>query len=218
MGETPEHNLEMAQALISRVLTPSVLTIIGQEFATAYLTCHDLENSYLHPSTCRETSPPLLRGLIETALVNIAQNIGGAEIRPTPNAGNTSTHNELILAGQIVLSAARCHPWTLKPATVDFRRAGSVRNGDFFFPEMLEVPNVTNGSFLHGYFEHLPGVSHRAKPQIMRVHFPSPDFMGEIATTDLKPYFLAAVSRDKIAVTEIEEAHDLSVLEEQKTN
>lgn len=218
MNDAYQDNVARVKALIEQVLSPGTLSPIGQEVATAYLTCDELEKYYFHYSTHRETSPPVLRGLIETALVNLSREIGGAKLLIVPNQGNTSTHNELVLAGRIVISAARCHPWTLKPTLVDFRRAGSVRNGSALFPHFCSVPNVDDGGMIHGYLEHLPGASMASKPQIMRIHFPTPDFMGEITTIDLKPYFLAALKTGKTQAPEIEEFHDLSVLEEQRTN
>lgn len=219
MPESSPDKLLEARHLIERVLTPPVLTIIGQEFRAAYFTAADLERQYFHYSTHKETSPIMLRGLLETALMNIASNIGGAECRTVPNAGNTSYHNELILAGQIVLSAARCHPWTGQPGIADFRRAQSVRNGEFMFPEELEVPDVTEGRHLTGYFEHLPGSSHLAIPQIGRLHFPVPDFLAEITTIDLKPYLRSKPAEERVAtIVEIEEEHNLELLENEKTN
>ena len=211
-------NLEQARELIGRVLTPSALTIMGQEFNTAYLTADELERNYFHPSTLRETSPGILRGLLETSLFNIRHNIGGAEVRTVPNAKNTSSHNELILAGQLRLSIARCHPWTQVPVHADFRQMRTLQNAQMLFPGMLDVPDVADGTMLNGYIVHLPSMRRSSMPHIMDIRFLTPDGLGEIATIDLKPYLGNAVGKSKVSVQEIEEIHDLAVLEEQKTN
>lgn len=211
-------NLDHARDLIHRIFTPSVLKTVGQELHAAYFTSDELERGYLHSSTIRETSPALLRGLLETALVNIAQNLDEAEVITTPNEPNTSKRNELILCGQIRLSVARCHPWTGKPAHADFRQMRTFQNVDFLFPEVLDVPNVADGAMLNGYILHLPGARRSQAPRIMSIYFPTPDGLGEIVTIDLKPYLQESLQKPKAPIREIEEAHDLAVLEEQKTS
>lgn len=214
----PNPNLLKAQARIAQILHPGVLIKFGQEARSAYITSDELEKSYLDPSTIRETAPVILRGLLETSLVNLARNIGGAKLLTVPNSRNTSSHNELILAGQIRLSIARCHPWTKSPTLADFRRAGSAHNGTMLWPELMEVPDIEAGGILNGYVEHLPAATRLLPPKILRINFPTPDFLGQIASVDLKPYFQEQIKRVKATVEEIEEIHDLAIMEEKKSN
>lgn len=217
MGDL-EFNLQQARVLVARILTPPALTIIGQEVHAAYLTCDYLEGTYFHPTVHRDTAPHMLRGLLQTAFFNVEANIDGAEVRTVSNATDSNRRNELILASQLRLSIARCHPWTQRPVHADFRELRTLQNAQMLFPEMLDVPDVADGGMLNGYIIHLPGARHSDVPRIMNILFPTPDGLGEIATIDLKPYLGNAVKRTKVSVQEIEEAHDLAVLEEQKTN
>lgn len=212
-----------AQEIIARTLTSDVLAAFGQELYSAYVGTVGILRDYLDASTLRETAPHLLRGMVETALKNLGQNLPGAVCTTEPNARRSSNHNELRIGGQLVLSAARCDKRTQRSRPAKYRRAHSIRNAPFMFPELLEIPDVRAGAKLSGYIEHLPKGTKHAEVSILRIVFPTPDYLSEIAIVDLMPYFLAAqnsvVISDKPVrqVEEIEEAHDLELVEVQKT-
>lgn len=220
MTATPDRRLQMARDLIESIVHPGVLSILGQEFANAYIQTQELERSHFHSSTHKETSPIVLRGLLETAFVRIAENIGGSRWGRVANSTRTSHHNELVLAGKIILSAARCHPWSLNPSLSDYRKAQQSMNQGYLYPELVAIPDMSEtGVMLTGYFEHLPGASHGSLPRIARINFPTLDEGVSIMTIDLRPYFTgqpnATVNQ---GVEEIEEEHILEFLEQQKSN
>lgn len=223
MPEAVNDRLSAAQEIIQRHFTEDVLAALGQELYNAYDGARVIMRDHMDRSTFRETAPPLLRGLVETAMKNLGSTLPGALCTTEPNARNTSSHNELQLGNQLVLSAARCHKRTGRSRPAEYRRAHSVRNAPFMFPEILDIPDVRAGAKLTGYIEHLPKPTKEGDPAILRVVFPTPDYLSEIATIDLMPYVDAArgqtgmESQPSRSVPEIEEAHDLTLVEVQKT-
>ncbi|MBB5362051.1 hypothetical protein [Deinococcus humi] len=220
-GETTE-KLTAAQELIQRFLPDSVLAVIGQELYAAYVGATAIMRENIDRSAFRETAPHLLRGMIETALKNLGQNLSGANCVTETNARKTSSHNELQIGNRLILSAARCNKRTGKSRPAGYRRAHSVQNSPFMYPELLEIPDVKAGAKLNGYLEHLPNLKKPDEVSILRIVFPTPDYLSEIAVIDLEPYFLAAMGNAKPAeatrsVPEIEEDHVLELVEVQKT-
>lgn len=223
MPNPDNERLTAAQEIIRRYLTEEVLAAMGQELYGAYIGAKGIMRDHIDRSAFRETAPHVLRGMVETALKNLGQNLPGAVCSTEPNASNTSNHNELQIGNQLILSAARCDKRTRRSRPAGYRRAHSVRNAPFMFPEMLDIPDVRAGAKLTGYIEHLPKAAKDSDPAILRIVFPTPDYLSEIAVVDLMPYFEAArlgtttASKPSRTVPEIEEPHTLELVEVQKT-
>lgn len=197
--------------------------MFGQEIYAAYVGTKLVLKGNIDTSAIRETAPHFLRGMIETALKNLGQNLPGALCVTEPNSNNTSNHNELHVGNKLILTAARCDKRTKRSRPAGFRRAHSVMNAPFMFPEMLEVPDVRAGAKLRGYIEHLPESNMKDEASILRIVFPTPDYLSEIAVVDLLPFFTAAAGvsvLNKAAerqLPEIEEDHILDLVDVQKT-